>query len=193
MNAASLFTGKQIELTSLNPEKDAETLSLWSADQEFVKLFMGGVFRPYSTEEMKKLFGEKLNKANESQNAYHFALRQLGTEELIGLLVFDWIWSSQQVARVSLYFAEKAALAQYGTEALQMGLRFGFMELSLHRMWTELSDHQPQLMAAFEGAGFLREVQRAEALYFDGRYYDQLGYALLKPEWKKLQEVKNEA
>ncbi len=188
-----LFLGTQIELTAVNAEKDAEALSLWSADQEFVKVFMNGVFRPYSVAEMKKLFGEKLNKADENQSAYYFGLRSLGSEELIGLLVIDWIWGSQQVGRLTLYFAEKAALAQHGAEALRLGLHFGFMELSLHRLWTELSDHDPQLLAMFEAAGFLREVQRREAVYFDGCYYDQLGYALLKPEWKKrLEEVNDE-
>jgi RimJ/RimL family protein N-acetyltransferase len=67
------------------------------------------------------------------------------------------------------------------------------MELSLHRLWTELSEHNPQKMLLFEKAGFLREVQRKEALFFDGKYFDQLDYSILKPEWKKLQEeVMNE-
>ena len=184
----SLFIGKQIELTALNPEKDMEALSTWTAYQEFVKEFLEGPFRPYAPFELKKVFEEKIKKANERNNAYYFGIRQVGKPELIGLLVFGWIWSSQQTARLFVYFEDQKALEQYGEETLRLGLRYAFMELSLHRLWTELSEHNPVKMKIFERSGFLRETQRREALFFDGRYFDQLDYAILKPEWKKLQE-----
>jgi RimJ/RimL family protein N-acetyltransferase len=104
------------------------------------------------------------------------------------LLIFGWIWSSQQTGRLFLFFEDELSLRQYGEESLNLGMRYAFMELSLHRLWTELSDHNPVKLEIFEHAGFLREVQRKEARFFDGKYYDQLDYALLKPEWKKLQE-----
>ena len=44
MIGTSLFIGKNIELTAINPEKDVESLSVWTADQEFVKEFLGGDF-----------------------------------------------------------------------------------------------------------------------------------------------------
>ena len=67
------------------------------------------------------------------------------------------------------------SLEQYGDEVLKLGLRYAYMELSLHRLWTELSEHNPVKLAIFERAGFLRETQRKEALYFDGKYFDQTG------------------
>ena len=193
MIGTSLFIGKNIELTAVNPEKDVELLSLWTTDQEFVKEFLEGDYRPYSAVELKKTISEKIKKADENHGSYYFAIREIGKPEIIGLLIFGWIWSSQQSGRIFLFFDEATSLEKYGTEVLKLGLRYAYMELSLHRLWTELSEHNPAKLAIFEGAGFLRETQRKEALYFDGKYYDQLDYALLKPEWKKLQEeVENE-
>jgi RimJ/RimL family protein N-acetyltransferase len=193
MIGTSLFIGKQIELTALNPEKDSEALSGWSADQEFVKEFMGGDYRPYSASELKKAISEKIKKADERASAYYFAIRPIGKDEIVGVLVFGWLWSSQQTGRLFLFFEDENALKQFGEEALNLGLRYGFMELSLHRLWTELSEHNTVKLEIFEKIGFLREVQRREGLFFDGKYYDQLDYAMLKPEWKHLQqEVKNE-
>ena len=193
MIGTSLFIGQHIELTALNAEKDVEALSTWTADQEFVKEFMEGIFRPYSASEFKKAIGEKIKKADENMGAYYFAIRPIGQAEIIGLLNFGWIWHSHQTARLFLFFENETALEAYGQEVLQLGLRYAFMELSLHRLWTELSDHNPVKLALFEKAGFLREIQRAEGLFYDGRHFDQLEYGLLKHEWKKLQvEVRDE-
>jgi len=193
MIGKSLFIGSQIELTALNPEKDSEALSGWSADQEFIKEFMEGDYRPYSASEFKKAIAEKIKKADERNSAYYFAIRPIGKEEIVGMLVFGWLWSSQQTGRLFLYFEDDNALHQFGEEALSLGLRYGFMELSLHRLWTELSEYNPVKLEIFEKVGFLREVQRREGFFFDGKFYDQLDYAILKPEWKQLQqEVQNE-
>jgi RimJ/RimL family protein N-acetyltransferase len=193
MFGKSLFTGNLVEMTSLNPEKDMDAMSSWTADQEFVKEFLEGNFHPFAAFELKKAIVEKIKKADDHHNAYYFALRPVGKPELIGLLVFGWLWGPPQSGRLYLFFENQDALMQYGGETLQLGLRYAFMELSLHRLWTELSEHNPQKMLLFERAGFLREVQRKEAVFFDGKYYDQLDYAILKPEWKKLQEeVMNE-
>jgi RimJ/RimL family protein N-acetyltransferase len=188
MIGKSLFTGNLVEMTSLNPEKDMDAMSSWTADQEFAKEFLVGNFQLYPAFALKKAIAEKIKKADERNNAYYFALRPIGKEELIGLLAFGWLWGAQQSGRIFLFFEDEAALMQYGQDALELGLRYAFMELSLHRLWTELSEHNPQKLLLFEKAGFLREVQRKEALFFDGKYFDQLDYAILKPEWKKLQE-----
>lgn len=193
MIGKSLFTGNMVEMTSLNPEKDMDAMSSWTADQEFVKEFLEGNFHLHAAFELKKAIAEKIKKADERHSAYYFALRPAGKPELIGLLVFGWLWGPQQCGRIFLFFEDADAQELYGRESLELGLRYAFMELSLHRLWTELSEHNPQKMLLFEKAGFLREVQRKEALFFDGKYFDQLDYSILKPEWKKLQEeVMNE-
>jgi RimJ/RimL family protein N-acetyltransferase len=184
----SLFTGNLVEMTSLNPEKDMDALSSWTADQEFVKEFLEGNFHPFAPFELKKAIIEKIKKADDHHSAYYFALRPLGKPDLIGLLVYGWLWGPQQSGRLFLFFEDNDALVKYGEETLRLGLRYAFMELSLHRLWTELSEHNPKKLLLFEKAGFLREVQRKEALFFDGKYFDQLDYSILKPEWKKLQE-----
>lgn len=184
----SLFTGNLVEMTSLNPEKDMDAMSSWTADQEFVKEFLEGNFHPFAAFELKKVMIEKIKKANDRNSAYYFGLRPVGKPDLIGLLVFGWLLVPQQSGRLFLFFEDNDALVQYGDETLRLGLRYAFMELSLHRLWTELSEHNPQKILLFERAGFLREVQRKEGSFFDGKYIDQLDYSILKPEWKKLQE-----
>jgi RimJ/RimL family protein N-acetyltransferase len=193
MIGKSLFNGELIELTALDAEKDAELVSSWTSDQEFVKRIFDGPFRQYPAFELKKKLKEKLKKAEEQRNAYFFAVRTKEKSEMVGLLRFGWIWGAQQSGRIFLDFENKAALEIYGEETLHIALRYAFMELSLYRLWVELTASNPDELTLYEKAGFLREVQRREASFHEGKYYDELGYALLKPEWKKMQEeVQNE-
>jgi RimJ/RimL family protein N-acetyltransferase len=188
MIGKSLFVGNQIEWTALDPEKDAEELSLWTRDLQFSGRLFEKPARPYAVFEVKKKLKEDLKAADEKRNAYFFAIRKKGGSELVCLLRFGWLQPTQQVARLFLDFTSAQTMQDYGQEVLLMALRYGFMELSLHRIWLEVSGHRIEEIQLFEEAGFLRETQRREASFFDGRYYDQMVYSILKPEWKKLQE-----
>jgi RimJ/RimL family protein N-acetyltransferase len=186
MIGKSLFIGENIEFTALDPEKDTEILSSWTRDQVFVQHLFEEPFRQYAVYELKKKIKEKIKKADENQRGYFFAIRKKGEAEIIGLLRFGWIFHSHQSGRLFLDFSTEECLLEFGNEALKMALRYAFMEMSLHRLWVEFSTHQIEEINLFEKAGFLREVQRRDASFFDGKYFDQVQYSILKPEWKKL-------
>ncbi|PKN97266.1 MAG: hypothetical protein CVU42_16755 [Chloroflexi bacterium HGW-Chloroflexi-4] len=188
MIGKSLFIGDLIEWTAVNPEKDAAELSIWTSNLQFSSNLFNHPGRPYAVHEIKKKVKEQLKEADEKKNEFVFAIRKMGSSEMVALLKFGWLQFSQQSARLFLDFASEDALSLYGYEVVSMALRYGFMEMSLHRIWLILSGHQEKQIALFESAGFLRENQRREASFHDGRFYDSLGYSLLKTEWKKRQQ-----
>jgi RimJ/RimL family protein N-acetyltransferase len=189
MIGKSLFIGDLIEWTAVNPEKDAVELSNWTSNLQFSSQLFDKPGRLYAVHEIKKKVKEQLKEADEKNNAFVFALRKKGTSEIVGIVKFGWLQFSQQSARIFLDFASDEDLSLYGNEVVSMALRYGFMEMSLHRIWLMLSGHQEKDIALFESAGFLRENQRREASFYEGRYYDCLGYSLLKAEWKKNQHL----
>ncbi|MBA4386042.1 MAG: hypothetical protein C0410_14990 [Anaerolinea sp.] len=189
MIGKSLFIGELIEWTALDPEKDAAVLSAWTANLQFSSQLFEKPARLYAVHEIKKKVKEQLKGADEKKNEFIFAIRKKGTKEMVGLLKFGWLQFSQQSARIFLDFSSEEAMSLYGEEVLSMALRYGFMEMSLHRIWLILSGDQEKEISLFEAAGFLRENQRREATFNDGKFYDLLGYSLLKPEWKKKQNM----
>lgn len=189
MIGKSLFIGDLTEWTALDPEKDAAALSTWTANLQFSSQLFQKPGRPYAVHEVKKKVKEQLKESDEKKNEFVFAVRKKGTREMVGLLKFGWLQFSQQSARLFLDFESDEAISLYGEEVISMVLRYGFMEMSLHRIWLMLSGHQQKEISLFEAAGFLRENQRREASFYEGRFYDSLGYSLLKPEWKKKQQT----
>ncbi len=187
MNNQPLFQGNMIQLTAVDPEKDAALISSWTTSPEFVKRYFDGIFRTYTTVEVKKLFKEKLKKADESRQDYYFAIRENEDEKMVGLLHFGWIMLSNQSAWFNMYFSSLEDFEKYSSEVLKMALRYGFMELSLHRLCLTLPSYDEDNILLYEKAGFLRETQSRQAVFHNGRFYDLLTYGILRSEWKKLQ------
>ena len=189
MIGKSLFVGDLVEWTALDHEKDAAALSAWTADPHFSQNLFNKPARPYAVHEVKKKVKEMLKEADEHHGTYYYAIRKKGSTELVALVRFGWLSFSHQGGRLFLDFVSPEAMQTYSTELMSMALRFAFMELSLHRLWTEVAGCDIESIQLLESAGFLREIQRREAVFSNGKYYDELIYSLLKPEWKARQEA----
>lgn len=193
MNNRPLFIGNEVQFTAIDSEKDAQTLAGWTTSPEFVHHHFENFFRPYTVFEIKKLFKEKLKKADESRQNYYFMIRDLKEERLMGMLHIGWISLSNQSSGFNIFFADQRDFEKYTDEVLAMSLRYAFMELSLHRLSVSIPSYDEDRIALYERAGFLRETQRREASFHEGKFYDLIIYAILRQEWKKQQvEVINE-
>ncbi len=185
MIGKSLFVGNQIEWTALDPEKDAASLSAWTMDLQFSKHLFAKPTRPATLFEVKKKVKEDLKEADEKRNAYFFAIRKKGEAELVAVIRFE---VNQQAGGLFIDFASLEALALYGAELMPMALRYGFMELSLHRLSISIPGYCEEEMKLIESNGFIRESQRRDADFCNGKFYDLMGYSMLRQEYKKQQQ-----
>jgi len=185
MLGKSLYVGEAIELTAIDAEKDAALFSQWTEQPAFNRHFNFGIFRPTAEHEMKKKLEELMKKIDEKRDAYFFVIRKRDGSVPIGLAFIRNILHAHQVGSIYICFGSDADLIKYGSEAMDMMLRYGFMEASLHRLGATLAGYETDMISLYESKGFLREVQHREAAYHAGRYWDEMIYAILKPEYKK--------
>jgi RimJ/RimL family protein N-acetyltransferase len=151
----SLFIGNQVEWTALDPEKDAGDLSAWTRNLHFSRTLFDKPVRPYAVHEVKKKIKADLKAAEEKLDAYYFAVRKKGEPKMVCLLRFGRLQNTQQVGKLFINFASHEDLKDYGQEVLTMALHFGFMELSLHRLWIEIPGYCVEEINLIESAGFL--------------------------------------
>ncbi len=180
----SLYVGEAIELSAIDAEKDAALFSQWTEQPAFNRHFNFGIFRPTAEHEMKKKLEELMKKIDEKRDAYFFVVRKREGNEPIGLAYIRHILHAHQVGSIHVDFGSDADLVKYGSEAMDMMLRYGFMEANMHRLGATLAGYETDMISLYESKGFLREVQRREAAYHAGRYWDEVIYAILKPEYK---------
>jgi RimJ/RimL family protein N-acetyltransferase len=181
-----LFESQDLRLGPIDHDKDPEIESKWTHDSEFMRLMETGAARPMSAAIVKKQY-EKLEKQiEEDKNLYHFMIRLKADDRLIGKAVIQWIeWTNGNGALRLGIGAEDDRRKGYGTQALQMLLRFAFAELNLFRVTAIVAEYNEGAIALLRKFGFTQEVCRRQALERDGRRWDLYIFGLLNEEWQQ--------
>ena len=180
-----LFEGQDIRFGPIDHEKDPGIESKWTHDSEFMRLMEVDPARPLSAAMLKKQY-EKLEKeVEEDKNLYHFMIRSKADDRLIGKAAVQWIeWTNGNgFLRLGIGAAEDRGKG-YGTQALQMLLRFAFAELNLFRVSAIVPEYNEGALALLKKFSFVQEVCRRKSLERDGRRWDLFVFGLLSDEWR---------
>jgi RimJ/RimL family protein N-acetyltransferase len=182
----SLFTGRIIKLGPIDHEKDPEVVSRWTKDAGFMRMMYTEPIRPLSVWQVKKKLEELEKSQEEEKNLFHFRIRALDDERLLGFAELLWISWTNGIGYVRLGIgSEENRHKGYGSETLGMLLRYAFDELNLFRLTALIPEYNPPAIGLFSKMGFCEEVRRREALERDGQRWDLLQYGILAEEWSE--------
>ncbi len=186
----SLFEAGDICLAPIDHEKDPEVEARWTQDTVYMRLISLDPARPMSAAQIKKRY-EKIEKdQEEGHNLYHFTIRMRSDDRLIGFEQLYWIDWSNGAANILVGIGSADDRGKgYGTQALELLLRFAFHELNLYRLSAPIPEYNPAARHIFEKAGFQEEVRWPERVYRDARWWDLAWLGLLRDEWERNQSV----
>ena len=185
MLTEQLFEGKTIRLAPPDAERDAETISKWSHDPEYLRLLSADIAKPLSPFQVKKQY-EEWEKDAEKHNAFNFAVRLKEDDRLLGFARLYRIEWTHATGSLQIGIGDRNDRGKgYGTEALRMLLRYAFDELNLYRLAASTVEYNTGAIRFLERAGFVVEVRRRQAVQRDGRRWDAVMLGLLRDEWKR--------
>jgi RimJ/RimL family protein N-acetyltransferase len=181
-----LFEGQDIRFGPIDHEKDPEIESKWTHDSEFMRMYDVEPAHPMSAAMLKKRY-EKLEKEiEEDKNTFYFTIRAREDDRLIGKAVINRIEWSNGNGWIRLGIGAEADRRKgYGSQALEMLLRFAFAELNMHRVTAPVQEYNEAGIALLKKFGFVEEVRRRQSLDRDGRRWDLIVFGLLQDEWQK--------
>lgn len=180
-----LFESRDLHLGPIDHEKDPQIESGWTHDSEFMRLMDTSPARPLSAAMIKKQYEKLEKKIEEDKNLFHFMVRLRADERLIGKAVIQWIEWTNGNAFIQLGIGSPEDRRKgYGTQTMQMLLRFAFAELNLFRLSAIVPEYNEGAIALVRKLGFTREVCRRSALERDGRRWDIYIFGLLRDEWQ---------
>jgi len=183
MNDA-LLQGSLVRLAAPNPETEAETIAGWSRDPEFQRLLVTGAPRLWTASGVKADFAEGLSDDRPSEQRFEFVIRTLADGQLIGftdLEVNDW---SQRNAWVSIGIGPRDFWGHgYGSDAMQVLLRFAFTELNLERVTLNVFAYNERAQRSYLKVGFQPEGRQRQRLRRGGQHYDMIFMGILRDEW----------
>jgi diamine N-acetyltransferase len=175
-----MLYGKRVRLRAIE-RSDLPRYVTWFNDPEVIAGL--AMFAPMSLAQEEQWFAEMVKHPGEEQ-PLALDVRVRGKWEHIGGTGFNAIDRRNQSAEFGIHIGEKKYWNKgYGTEALQVLLRYGFETLNLHRIWLRVFDFNRRAQRSYEKAGFKKEGMYREAQFHAGKFCDVYLYSLLRREW----------
>ena len=178
----NLFKGKLVCLAGIDPEEVSKSFSNWNRDSEYRRLMDTEPPRLYSDKATKEWLENHLEEDQAHQ--YWFAIRALEDDRLLGDIDL-WIssWGNRD-ASVGIGIGEREFWGKgYGTDAMQLILRYAFTELNLRRVSLSVFDFNERAIRSYEKVGFRLEGRERQVVQREGQRWDILNMGILREEW----------
>lgn len=163
----------------MHPEIEAR----WTHDAEFMRLMELKPTHPLSTAAVREQYEAIERDMEELKNLFYFTIRTVD-DRLIGKAIIEWVDWSNGNGYLRLGIGEPEFRRRgYGSQALELLLRYAFDELDLYRVTAVVPAYNEGAIRLFQKFGFMEEVRRSAALHRDGEFWDIISFGLLKAEW----------
>lgn len=180
----NLLTGELVRLVAMDPEKDAPLRVKWFANSEFSRMLDMAPFPRSSAKANREWIEKHLSDWLE----FEFNIETLAEKQTIGFVGLDGsgIRSPHRDAFVGIGIGEPEFWGKgYGTDAMKLILRYGFLELNLHRISLDVFDYNPRAIRSYEKAGFKLEGRARGTLLREGRRWDEIFMGVLREDWER--------
>ena len=157
----------------------------WYADPAVARLtrYQDG---PMRVEEIDRFFQTRAVGATSLATAIHVR----ATGRLIGSCAFSQLDPDNGSVLYHITIGERDAWGKgYGTEATRLMLDHAFGTLGLHRVALSVFSFNERAIRSYEKVGFAVEGRSREAIWRDGRYWDELQMSILAEEWRRLPKL----
>ena len=176
-----LFKGKLVRLAGIDPDEISKSFAQWNRDSEYMRLMDTDPPRLHSTKAIKEWIEKDLEKRTDMS---WFAIRTLEDDRLLGDITLSVInWGSREAfAGIGIGVREFWGKG-YGTDAMQLLLRYGFTELNLRRISLTVFEFNQRAMRSYEKAGFRLEGRQRQFMRREDRRWDIFYMGILREEW----------
>ena len=176
-----MIKGNLIGLCPLE-KGDLETLRKWRNNPEFRQYFRE--YREISGEMQEEWFRRTLN----DKNTIMFSIRRLEDNQLVGccgLCYINWV---NRNADLSLYIGYDDLYIDdigYAEEATKLLFNYGFGELGLHKIWTEIYVIDTPKKQLYEKIGMKIDGILRDNYFHDGKYLNSYIFSILNEDFNK--------
>jgi ribosomal-protein-alanine N-acetyltransferase len=175
----------RLRLTALTPG-DARDLFCLLSDPDVTRYMgMAPLQEPGEAADLLRVFGERAAESLELR----WAIRCRAAGELIGVCTLDEPYSTRRRAELGYVVARSRWRQGIATEAVSAVLAHAFGPLGLNRVEALVYAEHSASRALLAKLGFVQEGILRQHAWENGRYWDDVIYALLAHEYAALTQV----
>jgi RimJ/RimL family protein N-acetyltransferase len=176
------LSGKLVRLTAEDPKVLAEACTRWNQDSEYLRLLDARAANQVSAKKISDWIEKDQEKDPPAE--YLFGIRTHEGDKLVGFIDLEGAMFPHREAFVGIGLGERAMWGKgYGTDAMQVILRYAFQELNLRRVSLDTFAYNPRAVRSYEKAGFVHEGRARGFLYRERQRWDMLYMGILREEW----------
>ncbi len=174
-----LLVGERVRLRGVRDE-DLPRLARWEMDPARMATLSNWVVPPSEAAAKERIARWC---ANDKDNA-GFAIEALADPPvLVGNIHLWGARPKDRCATLGIALAREYTGRGYGTDATRVLVDYAFREMGLHRIQLAVAPFNRAGIRAYEKAGFVEEGRHRDAVWHDGRWYDEVLMSLLDHEW----------
>lgn len=164
-----MITGEKIFLKNIERE-DLKQLMDWRNMPEFRKHFRE--YREINSDMQEDWYK---NKVLDDPSTIMFSVKKSDTGELMGccgLCYINWVHRN---ADLSLYIGYNNSYIDddgYAEESCKLLFKYGFDELGLNKIWTEIYEFDNKKIKLYESLRLKRDAVLREQYFYDGKWWD---------------------
>lgn len=182
---SSTFTSERIHLTKIIDD-DLPQLSTWLSDLGLQRLLNPGMSFPHKVEDLLNPDGWFQDDLKNEKSRL-FAIRDNADETFIGISALVGLNMFTHCAEIGINLAHPDYRGKgYGREVMLLTMRYGFAQFNLNRINLRVMGYNTRAIRLYEKLGFKHEAREREALFHDGKYFDELLMGILRTEWQAL-------
>lgn len=176
-----MIRGDIVGLRAIERE-DLEQLLIWRNKPEFRQYFRE--YRELSWENQVSWYEDIVLKDLRTRM---FSIIERSSGRLLGAAGLCYIDAINRNADFSIYIgADDLYIDDHlAPDAGRILLKYGFEELNLHRVWSEIYDIDHAKQRLFDTLGFTLDGRHRESHWTEGRWVDSLFYGLLETDWRQ--------
>lgn len=160
---------------------DKESIFKYRSDSETNK-YQGWI--PETVEDVEVFIGKTSVKINEPETWFQFVIIEKESDKLIGDIGIHFMDAENKQVEIGCTLNKDYQGKGYATEALKAILDYLIHTLEKHRIVTSIDPENSNSIRLVERLGFRKEAHFVESLFLNGKWVDDIVFALLARELK---------
>ena len=141
---------------------------------------------PKNINDVIEFIGKVAKNINMPNTWFQLVILEKETNTLIGDIGIHFLDMENMQTEIGCTLNKNFQAKGYATEALRGVITYLFNNLQKHRITTSIDPGNINSIKLVERLGFRKEAHFIESLYLNGKWVDDIVYAILEKEWKEL-------
>ena len=141
---------------------------------------------PKSIKDVEAFIRKVSKRMNEPKTWFQFVILEKASLKIIGDIGIHFFDEDNKQVEMGCTLNKNHQGRGYATESLSRVIDYLFNELNKHRIITSIDPDNVSSIRLVERIGFRKEAHFVESLLIEGRWVDDLIYALLEKDWGRI-------